>query len=45
MQKTADATAIQANVRARLKTDVGAASITFKVADFVVRKVDPTFAP
>jgi len=38
IQRTSDATALQANIRARLKTDVGAASITFKVGDMVVRK-------
>jgi lysophospholipase L1-like esterase len=43
IQRTADATALQANIRARLKTDVGAASITFKVGDMVVRKADLAF--
>ena len=43
IQRQSDATAIQANIRARLKTDAGAASITFKVGDFVLRKVDPDF--
>jgi len=40
IQRTADATALQVNIRARLKTDAGAASITFKVGDFAVRKVN-----
>lgn len=43
IQRTPDATALQANIRARLKTDAGAAGITFKVGDFAVRKVDPAF--
>jgi hypothetical protein len=41
--KQSDATALQVNIRARLKTDVGAASVTLKVGDFVVRRVDPAF--
>jgi hypothetical protein len=40
IQLTSDATAVQANIRARMKTDVGAASITFKIGDMAVRKVD-----
>jgi hypothetical protein len=43
IQRTADATALQVNIRARLKTDAGAAGITFKVGDYVVRKVSPDF--
>jgi lysophospholipase L1-like esterase len=43
IQRQSDATALQANIRARLKTDAGAASITFKVGDMVVRKADAAF--
>ncbi len=43
IQLTSDATALQFNIRARLKTDVGAAGITFKVGDAALRKVDPAF--
>ncbi len=43
IQRTSDATALQANIRARLKTDAGAAGITFKVGDMVVRKVSADF--
>jgi hypothetical protein len=39
IQRTADATAIQANIRARMKTDAGAASVKFAVGDMQVRKV------
>lgn len=43
IQRTSDASALQANIRARLKTDAGAAGITFKVGDMTVRKVSPDF--
>jgi GDSL-like Lipase/Acylhydrolase family len=43
IQRTSDATALQVNIRARAKTDVGAASITFAAGDYAVRKVDPSF--
>jgi putative NIF3 family GTP cyclohydrolase 1 type 2 len=39
IQRTADATAVQANIRARMKTDAGAASVKFAVGDMQVRKV------
>lgn len=42
IQRTAEATALQTNIRARLKTDTGAAGITFKAGDYVMRKVDTT---
>lgn len=43
IQRTSDATALQANIRSRLKTDAGAASITFKVGDMTVRKASTDF--
>jgi hypothetical protein len=42
IQRTSDATALQSNIRARLKADVGAAGITCNVGDVAVRKVDTT---
>ncbi len=42
IQRQSDATALQINVRSRLKTDVGAAGVTFKLGDYAVRKVDTT---
>ena len=43
IKRTSDASALQINIRARLKTDAGAAGITFKVGDLALRKVDPAF--
>lgn len=43
IKRTSTATFIQAMIRARLKTDAGNASIKFKIADMVVRKIDPAF--
>jgi lysophospholipase L1-like esterase len=40
IQRSSDATALQVNLRARLSAAGGAASITYKVGDFVVRKVN-----
>lgn len=40
IQRTSDATALQVNIRARLNAASADASITFKVGDFVVRKVN-----
>lgn len=42
IQRQSDATALQVNIRARLNA-TSAASITFKVGDFIVRKVNPDF--
>ncbi len=39
LQRSAEATALQVNLRARMKVDAANASITYKVGDFVVRKV------
>lgn len=43
IQRQADATALQVNIRARLNAAAGAAGVTFKVGDFVVRKVGAEF--
>jgi hypothetical protein len=39
IQRTADATAVQVNIRARMKTDAGDASVKFAVGDMQLRKV------
>ena len=43
IQRTSDATAVQVNLRTRANTTSGTASVTYKVTDFVVRKVDTDF--
>lgn len=44
IQRTADATALQVNLRTRMNTTSGTASVTYKVTDYAVRKLDPAFA-
>ena len=43
IKRTASATAVQVNLRTRANTLSGTASVTYKVTDFVVRKVDSDF--
>ncbi len=43
IQRQADATALQVNLRTRMNTTSGAAGVTYKVTDFIVRKLDPSF--
>jgi hypothetical protein len=39
IQRTSDATALQVNIRTRMNTTSGAASVTYKITDYAVRKV------
>lgn len=43
IQRQSDATALQVNLRTRMDTTSGAASVTYRVANFVVRKINPDF--